>query len=199
MVAEYLGARVTPSPPTVATLLGIEKLIPSVCNLSSLIILLFTLHIYLHSLHLLHTLRTSVLFYPIIVNITLPTFHSNLGRSIWLLSPQHVCIRVARTLEWGDVIEVYSCGNRKLFTLDQAHVMTRATSTKFVPNACIWYHLVILVIKPKPIFKWTMSNWASHAHYGPLRWTFVLFKGFTTCLRRLKSFLTYVGFIIPCW
>ena len=34
-----------------------------------------------------------------------------------------------------------------------------------------------------------MLDWASHAHYGPLRWTFVLFKGFTTCLIRLESFL----------
>ena len=34
-----------------------------------------------------------------------------------------------------------------------------------------------------------MSNWASHAHYGPLRWTLVLFKGFTTCLIRFESFL----------
>ena len=67
----------------------------------------------------------------------LPMFHSNLGQNIRLLSPQHVRIRVARTLEWGDVMEVYSCGNRKLFTLDQAHVMTIAISTKIVPNACI--------------------------------------------------------------
>ena len=34
-----------------------------------------------------------------------------------------------------------------------------------------------------------MLNLASHAHYGPLRWTLVLFKGFTTCLIRLESFL----------
>ena len=67
----------------------------------------------------------------------LPTFHLNLGRNIRLLSPQHVRIHIARTLEWGDIMEVYSYGNRKLFTLDQAHVMTIATSTKFVPNACI--------------------------------------------------------------
>ena len=45
------------------------------------------------------------------------------------------------------VMEVYSCGNCKIFTLDQAHVMTIATSIKIVPNACIRYHLVILVIK----------------------------------------------------
>ena len=44
---------------TVATPLGIEKLIPVFYNLSSLIILLFPLH-YLHSLHLFHTLSTSV-------------------------------------------------------------------------------------------------------------------------------------------
>ena len=64
-------------------------------------------------------------------------------------------------------MEVYSYGNRKLFTLDQAHVMTIATSTKIVPNACIWYHLVILIIKSKPISKWIMPNWASHAHFSP--------------------------------
>ena len=40
-----------------------------------------------------------------------------------------------------------------------------------------------------PIFKWIMSNWVSHAYYGPLRWTLVLFKGFTTYLIRLESFL----------
>ena len=40
--------------------------------------------------------------------------------------------------------------------------------------------------------------WASHAHFGPLKWTLDLFKGFTTCLIRLESFPTYVGFIIPC-
>ena len=34
-----------------------------------------------------------------------------------------------------------------------------------------------------------MQNWASHAHSGPLKWTLVLFKGFTTCLIRLESFL----------
>ena len=34
-----------------------------------------------------------------------------------------------------------------------------------------------------------MLNWASHAHYGPLRWTLVLFKRFTTCLIHLESFL----------
>ena len=112
-----------------------------------------------------------------------------MGRNIRLLSPQHVLIRVTRTLEWGDVMEVYSYGNRNLFTLDQAHVMTIAISTKIVLNACIWYHLVILVRKPKPISKWIMSNWTSHAHYGPLRWILVLFKEFTTCLIRLESFL----------
>ena len=101
------------------------------------------------------------------VNISLPTFHSNLGRNIRLLSPQHVSICVARTLEWGDIMEVYSCGNRKLFTIDQAHVMTIPTSTKIVPNACIWCHLVILVIKSKSISKWIMPNWASHAHFSP--------------------------------
>ena len=106
-------------------------------------------------------------FLAIIVNIMLPTFHSNLGRSIWLFSPQHIRICVTRTLEWGDVMEIYSCGNRQLFTLGQAHVMKIATSTKFVPNACIWYHLVILVIKSKPISKWIMLNWASHARFSP--------------------------------
>ena len=64
-------------------------------------------------------------------------------------------------------MKVYNYGNRKLFTLDRAHVMTIATSTKIVPNACIWYHLVILEIKSKPIFKWILSNWASHAHFSP--------------------------------
>ena len=64
-------------------------------------------------------------------------------------------------------MEVYSCGNHKLFTLDQAHIMTIATSTKIVPNVCIWYHLVIFVIKPKPIFKWIMTNWVSHAQFSP--------------------------------
>ena len=116
-------------------------------------------------------------------------FHSNLGWNIQLLSPQHVRIRFAWTLEWGDIMEVYSCGNRKLFTLDQAHVMTIATSTKIVPNACILCHLVIFIIKSKPISKWIVQNWASHTHYGLLRWTLVLFKGFTTCLIRLESFL----------
>ena len=159
-------------------------------------------------------------------------FHLNLGRNIWLLSPQHVRIHIALTLEWGDVMEVYSYGNRKLFTLDQAHIMTIETSIKIVLNACIWYYLGILVIKSKPISKWTMPSWvfhthfnpfpkwimpnwalhayfglflkwivlkwASYAHYGPLRWTLTLFKRFTTCLRRLESFLTYVNFIIPC-
>ena len=64
-------------------------------------------------------------------------------------------------------MEVYSCGNRKLFTLGQAHVMTIATSTKFIPNACILCHLVILIIKPKPISKWIRPNWAFHAHFNP--------------------------------
>ena len=41
----------------------------------------------------------------------------------------------------------------------------------------------------QPIFKWIILNWVSHAHYGPLRWTLVLFKGFTTCLIHLESFL----------
>ena len=84
--------------------------------------------------------------------------------------------------------------------------MTIATSTKIVPNACILCHLVILLINPKPISKWIMPNWAyhahfspfpngsckiraSHAHFGPLEWTLALFKGFTTCLIRLESFL----------
>ena len=48
---------------------------------------------------------------------------------------------------------------------------------------------MILVIKSKPISKWIVPNWVSHAHYGPLRWTLALFKGFTTCLIRLESFL----------
>ena len=167
-----------------------------------------------------------------IVNITLPTFHSNLGWNIWLLLSQHVRIRIVRTLEWGDVMEVYSCGNCKLFTLDQAHVMTIATSTKIVPNACIWYHLVILVIKPKPISKWIMPNWAFHAYFGPfpnglcqigpLMPTLAHFPmdhsklGLSCPLWPIKvdfdfiqriyylfdlswEFLTYVGFIIPCW
>ena len=47
-------------------------------------------------------------------------------------------------------------------------------------------------------FQMDLQNWASHAHSGPLTWTLVLFKGFTTCLIRLESFPTYVGFIIPC-
>ena len=34
-----------------------------------------------------------------------------------------------------------------------------------------------------------MPNWVFHAYYGPLRWTLVLFKEFTTCLIRLESFL----------
>ena len=54
-----------------------------------------------------------------------------------------VIITPARTfsrrtdLEWGDVMKIYSCGNRQLFTLDQAHVMTIATSIKIVLDARI--------------------------------------------------------------
>ena len=43
--------------------------------------------------------------------------------------------------------------------------MTIATSTKIVPNTCI-SHLMILVIKSKPIFEWIMPNWDSHAHFS---------------------------------
>ena len=145
----------------------------------------------------------------------LHTFHSNLGWNIWLLSPQHIRIRVARTLEWGDVMEVYSCGNRQLFTLDQAHVMTIATSPKFVPNAYVWYHLVILVIKLKPISKWIMPNWAFHTYFnpfsngscqiGPLIPTMAIKVDFGFIQRiyylfeASREFLTYVSFIIPYW
>ena len=80
----------------------------------------------------------------------------------------------------------------------QLMYMTLVTSTSIIPNACILCHLVILIIKHKPIFKWIIPNWASHAHSGPLTWTLVLFKGFTTCFIHLESFPTCVGFIIPC-
>ena len=162
----------------------------------------------------------------------LPTFHSNLGWNIWLLLPQHVRIRVTRTLEWGDVMEVYSCGNRKFFTLDQAYVMTIATSTKIVLNACICYYLGILVIQPKPISKWIMPNWAFHAHFSafsngscqiralmptlthfqmdyaklglscplwPIKADFGFIQRIYYLFDSSWEFLTYVGFIIPCW
>ena len=45
--------------------------------------------------------------------------------------------------------------------------MTIVTSTKIVPNACILCHLVILIIKPKPIFERFRPNWAFHAHFNP--------------------------------
>ena len=34
-----------------------------------------------------------------------------------------------------------------------------------------------------------MQNWASHAHFGPLKRTLVLFKEFIACSIRLESFL----------
>ena len=43
-MAANTWARAKPLPPTVATPLGIEKLIPSICDLLFLIILLFLLH-----------------------------------------------------------------------------------------------------------------------------------------------------------
>ena len=61
-----------------ATPLGIEKLIPSVCNLSFLIILLISLHIYLHSLHLFTHCALQFQIKLIIVFALLPMFHSNL-------------------------------------------------------------------------------------------------------------------------
>ena len=94
--------------------------------------------------------------------------------------------------------------------------MTIATSTKIVPNACIWYHLVIPVIKLKPIFQ------MDYAKIGPLMPTLAHFQieyaklGLSCPLWPIKvdfdfiqrihylfdsfwEFLTYIGFIIPYW
>ena len=49
----------------------------------------------------------------------------------------------------------------------QLMYMTLVTSTSIIPNACILCHLVIFQIKPKPIYKWTMSKWPFNAHKGP--------------------------------
>ena len=71
-------APIKPPPPTVTTPLGIEKLIPSVYNLSSLIILLFLLHMYLHSLHLCTHCTLQSRINPTIIFALLSTFHSKL-------------------------------------------------------------------------------------------------------------------------
>ena len=126
-------------------------------------------------------------------------FHLNLGWNIRLLSPQHVRIRVVRTLEWGDVIEVYSYGNRQLFTLGQAHVMTIATFIKIIPNACIWYHLVILVIKPKPISKWIVPIWASHAHLNPFPNGLCQIGPFMPILAHFQMDYIKMGLSCPLW
>ena len=96
-------------------------------------------------------------------------------------------------------MEVYSCGNRQLFTLGQAHVMTITTSIKIVPNACIWYHLVILVIKPKPISKWIVPNWASHAHLNPFPNGLCQIGPFMPILAHFQMDYVKLGLSCPLW
>ena len=60
-------------------------------------------------------------------------------------------------------MEVYSCGNRKLFTLDSAYVMTLVTSTKIFPNCMCFMPFSDILNKVQDHYKWIISNWAFHA------------------------------------
>ena len=59
-------------------------------------------------------------------------------------------------------------------------------------------HIVVSFIKPEPN-KWTILDWALSFYYGPLCWTWILWKRYATCLNRLESLCMYVGFVIPWW
>ena len=93
----------------------------SICDLS---FLKLSLHPFAALLH--HDTFTHWSLCPnsrTIVNITLPTFHSNLGRGTWLLSLTTRTIRVAWPLSGKTYMDVYSCGSRSLLP-DSSHVVT---------------------------------------------------------------------------
>ena len=77
--------------------------------------------------------------------------------------------------------------------------MTIATSTKFVPNACILCHLVILLIKPKPISKWIRPNWAFHAHFNPFSSGSCQIGPFMPILAHFQMYRAKLGLSCPLW